>query len=98
MVLNGVVMNISNEGIAITRRFFEAIERLRAMKKIRGLQTFTKKHGINYWNLCTVRDNADKSVLKPEIIAFLSRDYGVSTQWLLLGTGEFMISNSENEP
>ena len=35
-------MNISKEGIAITKRFFEAIDMLKAQKRMRGLLTYTK--------------------------------------------------------
>lgn len=40
-------MNISKEGMDVTRRFFEAIDMLKVQKKIRGLQTFTREYGIN---------------------------------------------------
>ena len=49
-------MNISKEGIAITKRFFEAIDMLKAQKRMRGLLTYTKAHDINYWNINTVRN------------------------------------------
>ena len=34
----------------IVRRFFEAIQILKANKIIRGKQTFTARYGINRWN------------------------------------------------
>lgn len=83
-------MNISENGIAITKRFFEAIEYLRSIKRIRGLQTFTREHDINYWNICTVRNQPDRSVLKPEWLGWLVEDYGVSALWLLTGKGEVL--------
>lgn len=83
-------MKISESGIAITKRFFEAIEYLRSQKIIRGLKTFTDRHGINYWNLCTVRNQPDKSVLKPEWLEWLVEDYKVSANWLLTGTGNII--------
>ena len=49
-------MNISKEGIEVTKRFFEAIDMLKAQKRMRGLLTFTKAHSINYWNINTVRN------------------------------------------
>lgn len=80
-------MNISKEGIAITKRFFEAIDILKAQKKIRGLQTLTREYNINRWNLITVKKEPEIRVLKPEWIVYLVRDYGVSANWILLGTG-----------
>ena len=81
-------MNVSQEGIAVTNRFFEAIDMLKAQKKIRGLQTFTRKYNINRWNMNTVKWNPEKSVLKPEWIVYLVRDFGVSADWVLMGRGD----------
>lgn len=39
-------MKISKEGIAITKRFFEAIDMLKAQKRIRGLKTFTDRKSV----------------------------------------------------
>lgn len=80
-------MNISKEGVLVTKRFFEAIDMLKAQKKIRGLQTFTNRYDINRWNLVTVRTQPEVSVLKPEWIVYLVRDYGISADWILLGRG-----------
>lgn len=80
-------MKISEDGIEITKRFFDAIEYLHSKKEIRGLHTFTSAHGINYWNLCTVKNQPERSVLKPEWLAWLATDYGVSPRWLLTGIG-----------
>lgn len=80
-------MNISKEGMDVTRGFFEAIDMLKTQNKIRGLQTFTREYGINRWNMNTVKSNPDRSVLKPEWIVYLVRDYNVSARWLLLGKG-----------
>lgn len=80
-------MNISKEGILITQRFFEALDMIKAQGKIRGLQTFTRQYSINRWNIITVKENPDKSVLKPEYLTYLVRDFGVSAEWLLVGKG-----------
>ena len=80
-------MNISKEGIEVTKRFFEAIDMLKAQKRMRGLLTFTKAHDINYWNINTVRNQPDVSVLKPEWITYLVLDYGISAEWVLTGRG-----------
>lgn len=80
-------MKISSEGIAVTKRFFEALDMLKAQKHIRGLLTFTKAYDINYWNINTVKAQPDVSVLKPEWIVYLVRDFGISADWILLGKG-----------
>jgi hypothetical protein len=80
-------MNISREGIEVTNRFFEAIDMLKAQKTIRGLQTFTTKYELNRWNVNTVKWNPEKSILKPEWMVYLVRDYNISADWLLTGRG-----------
>lgn len=82
-------MTISQTGIDITERFFAAIDQLVKDGKIRGLQTFTRKHGINRWNLLTVKNNPKNTMLKCEYVAFLCSDYNISAQWILLGKGNF---------
>ena len=78
----------SQDGIDITKRFFKAIEELKARKEIRGLGTFTNRYNINRWNLITVRDNPENSNLKPEYISYLIEGYDVSAEWVLLGKGD----------
>lgn len=81
-------MKISSEGIEITKRFFEAIDVLKAHKEIRGLQTFTRIYDIHRWNMRVVKLHPETSVLKPEWIAYLVRDFGISAEWIILGKGE----------
>lgn len=83
-------MIISEDGVMITKRFFEAIELLKRQKTIRGLGTFTRNRGVNKWNLITVRKQPECSVLKPELLAWLVLDYGISAEWLLTGKGEIL--------
>lgn len=78
-------MKISEEGIAISNRFFAAMAMLKGQKRIRGLQTFTRRHGLNRWNVNQVRFHPDRSVLKPEWIVYMHRDYGISVEWIVLG-------------
>ena len=80
--------------LAIADRFFYAIEVLSEKKVIRGLQTFTKKHGLNYANMNTLKNNRDRWRLKTEYLAFIAEDYGVSCEWLLLGNGDMFVSGS----
>ena len=82
-------MKISQEGVAITKRFFLAIDRLKEEKKIRGLQTFTREYDINYWNINTVKKQPERSVLKPEWLYYLVKNYNVSSEWLITGRGDF---------
>ena len=85
---------ISNVENAITDRFFLAIEELTERKVIRGLQTFTKRHGINQGNMATLKNNRTRYRIKAEHLAFIAGDYGVSCEWLLLGRGEMFVKGS----
>lgn len=85
---------IGDAELAIADRFFYAINLLVERKVIRGLQTFTKRHGINYGNMNTLKNNRTRYALKTEYLAFLAQDYGVSCTWLLLGDGDIFLPGS----
>ena len=82
-----MIIKISPEGVNITKRFFLALDTLQAQRKIRGLRTITERYGLNYWNMSTLRQEPERRYLKPECLSFMVRDYGVSAEWLLCGTG-----------
>lgn len=85
---------IGQTELSIADRFFFALEVLRDRKVIRGLQTFTRRHGLNYGNMNTLKNNREKYALKTEYLAFLAQDYGVSCEWLLLGNGDMFVPGS----
>jgi len=72
----------------INERFFEAIEILKRMRRMRGLCDFAVQHDISYGNLCTIK-NHGTGIIKPEYLYILAKEYGVSAKWLLLGEGFF---------
>lgn len=80
-------MIISPEGVEISKRFFEAVDMLRTQKKVRGLKTITDEIGANQGNTQIVKSSPANHVLKPELLAYLVRQYNVSAEWLLCGTG-----------
>lgn len=85
-----MTIRIAPEGVAITKRFFMALEYLQAKRVIRGLKTFTDRYSLNYWNMQTLKGEPERRVLKAECLTFLVRDYGVSADWLLTGVGPMM--------
>jgi len=92
-------MIISPEGVAITARFFKVIDILSEARHLRGLQTFTARYNLNRRNLMHVKERPNNAVLKPEVLAHLVRDYGVSGTWLLTGEGSvFQDGTDKPEP
>lgn len=74
---------------AVVRRFFEALYRLKADKRIRGKQTFTRAYGINRWNMNTLEKEPERDIFQVAWLSYLVRDFGVSPMWLLTGRGNF---------
>lgn len=91
-----MILRVSKEAAAVTKRFFEAIDVLKQEKVIHGLKTFTDKYGLNYWNVTTIKNEPEKRFLKVDYMIYLCRDYGISADWLLLGKGE-MKSKEKNQ-
>lgn len=84
----------SEESQKIVRRFFAALYRLRDDGAIRGKQTFTRRYGINRWNLNTLEKEPQRDMFQLAWLEYLVRDYRVSAEWLLTGRGEFYSSTS----
>ena len=78
----------------IVMRFFQALQRLKEDRRIRGKQTFTARHGINRWNMNSLEKDPSRDIFQPAWLAYLVEDYGVSPRWLLTGTGDFYDSPS----
>lgn len=79
-------MNEPKECIDITKRFFQVLDELKEMKRIRGMKTFTRTYGENYGNFHTCRKNTSR--IKQEWLTYLVRDFNVSPTWLLTGNGK----------
>ena len=84
------MLKISKESVLITKRFFIAIDVLIAQRKLRSLNSFARKYDINYWNLCTLRKEPEKRLLKVEFIYYLVRHFSVSPYYILTGVGNIV--------
>ena len=91
-------MNISQDGIAITNRFFKAIDILAGAGHLRGLQTFTKLHGLNRRNIMHIKESPHNTVLKPEVLMLLVVHHNVSPMWLLTGNGAIFQDGNDMPP
>lgn len=87
----------SNDSQIIIKRFFQAIYQLKVDKVIRGKQTFTRKYGINRWNFNTLEKNLASDIFQTAWLAYLVKDFGVNSRWLLTGEGEFYSKRVEHE-
>lgn len=74
----------------IVKRFFEALQYLKAEKIIRGKQTFTTRFEINRWNLNSLEKDPSRDIFQPAWLTYLVNEYGVSATWLLTGRGEIL--------
>ncbi len=91
-------LNIPAKAIEIGNRFFVALDMLKAQGRLRGLQTFTKSHSLNYGNMNTLKHNLAKRTFRVEYLSYLAEDFDISCEWLLLGVGPmFRRMNSKNE-
>lgn len=90
-----MAMNISQEGMDVHKRFFEAIDALIANKTIRGFKTFTTMTNINYWNLFESRRDASTHAIKVEWLNYMCNQFNVSAEWLILGKGEMFKTAME---
>lgn len=79
-------------------RFFEALKKLEEYKIIRGKQTFTRRYGINRWNMLTLQKEPERDIFQSAWLLYLTRDYMVSPRWLITGEGDFFEQgwNAEN--
>lgn len=74
----------------IVGRFFEALYFLIEHRAIRGKQTFTRRYGINRWNMQTLEHDHKRDIFQPAWLTYLVEDYGISPLWLLTGKGEII--------
>lgn len=80
---------------AIQNRFFQAIDMLIESDKIKSLNSFCADYGLHrpkYSNLRTYSKDQTKlgtgyKFIDIDALAYLVSDYGVSSDWLLLGSG-----------
>lgn len=78
-----------NETTAIVKRFFEALETLKESGLLGGLQTFTRRYGLDRRNVQHLRGNLESGTFKAGWLTYLVNDFHVSATWLLTGRGSF---------
>lgn len=87
-------IEMSKEAEQIQRRFFDALNMLISQGRLDGIQTFCRQYGLNrpkYSNLrmslSTGHSAASYKYIDIEALSHLVKDYGISAEWLLTGSG-----------
>jgi hypothetical protein len=55
---------------------------------IKNIATFCNDYNINRGNFYTQRRELHRKIFEPRWLTILVRDYGVSSEWLLTGSGK----------
>ena len=94
--------SINPKAIEIQRRFFAALELVIASKQLKGLKTFCKNHDLNRTKYSRIKNELDKpleatkyKIIDLDALAALCSDFGVSPEWLLLGTGDMLLKKDK---
>lgn len=96
---NGYLNSVSSpDAYNIQRRFFEALDLLIETGRIKSLQAFCNEYELHrpkYSNIRTAINEPSKpgtgyKFIDIDALAYLVRDYGVSSEWLLEGKGSMI--------
>ena len=68
-------------------RFFQAFDQLRKDRKITSITAFCEKYQIDKRHLYTQRKEMSRGFFEVGWLVILIRDFGVSADWLLTGSG-----------
>ena len=71
----------------INKRFFQALDNLKTIKAIRGIQTFAREHNIDRRTMYNIKTNPQTQRIKTEWLHYIVTDFNISAEWLLTGRG-----------
>lgn len=74
--------------LEVIQRFFEVLDSLVADKTIRGIQTYCRLYGIDKRHMYAQRRDNGRGYFEVYWLMPMIEQYGVSAEWLLLGTGK----------
>lgn len=77
----------------IMQRFYDALDAIIAMKKIRGVNTYCRLNEIDRRNFLAQKKDLDRGWFQVSWIQPMVREYGVSARWLLTGFGKMFEEN-----
>lgn len=77
----------------IIQRFYDALDAIIAMKKIRGVNTYCRLNDIDRRNFLAQKKDLDRGWFQVSWLQPMVREYGVSARWLLTGFGKMFNEN-----
>ena len=77
----------------IMQRFYDALDAIIAMKKIRGVNTYCRLNEIDRRNFLAQKKDLDRGRFQVSWLQPMVREYGVSARWLLTGFGKMFEEN-----
>lgn len=77
----------------IMQRFYDALDAIIAMKKIRGVNTYCRLNEIDRRNFLAQKKDLDRGWFQVSWLQPMVRGYGVSARWLLTGFGKMFEEN-----
>lgn len=77
----------------IMQRFYDALDAIIEMKKIRGVNTYCRLNEIDRRNFLAQKKDLDRGWFQVSWLQPMVREYGVSARWLLTGFGKMFEEN-----
>lgn len=77
----------------IMQRFYDALDAIIAMKKIRGVNTYCRLNEIDRRNFLAQKKDLDRGWFQVSWLQPMVREYGVSARWLITGFGKMFEEN-----
>lgn len=79
----------------VVARFFDILNELVSLKKLRGRKTFCDIYGVDRRNLHALSKDYSSNKFQACWLTYLVLDFGVSPMWLLTGLGSRYSKISE---
>ena len=79
----------NKDSVDIIERFFIAIETMKRDRVLGGLTPFCERYAIDRRNVYKLKEDKSRDIFQTGWLLYLVRDFGISADWLLTGSGDF---------